>query len=140
RNEVQLSNLYRALGITFMQPRKFSAASRLRFFNFHTKELIDALDHEPTQADVLLINRCVRNMWELLRQDALLDSGKQLSEHAERYRAAGETRLRLDLKVLSLYPVGGPITHHSKKSPPEFVEEMLLKLRAEQEQDEGMAP
>jgi hypothetical protein len=120
-----------------MAPRKFSKASRLRFFNYHTKELINALDHEMTQADVLLINRVVRNMWELLRQDALLDSGKQLSDHAERYRAAGENRLRLDLRALSLYPVGGPVDLHSNrpargKLDPNF-EAMLATLMAERD-------
>jgi hypothetical protein len=132
--EVQLNNLYRALGISFEMPRKFSRDSRRRFFNFHTKELIDSLDHEMTQADVLLINRVVRNMWELLRQDALLDSGKPLSEHAERYRAAGENRLRLDLRALSLYPVGGPLNHSRPRSKPDAkFEDMLATLMAERD-------
>ena len=127
---MQLSNLYRALGITFMQPRKFSAASRLRFFNFHTKELIDALDHLPTQADILIINRCVRNMWQLLKEDHLLDKDKVLSEHEERCRNAAENRLRYDLKALNLYPIGGPVSLHGKKPEAGF-EAMLASLMAE---------
>jgi hypothetical protein len=42
--------------------------------------------------------------WELLRTDAKLDAGQELSGHDIRGRLAAENRLRLDLVALGLQP------------------------------------
>jgi hypothetical protein len=135
---MQLTTFYKNLGAEHYQPRRFNARSRLRFFSIQSQCLVEALDHYPTQADVVLIDRICRNWWELLKQDQRLDHGEVLSEHAQLARNAAENRLRYDLRALSLYPIAGPITHG--KAPPSRAtfDEMLARFREQDEQ--GLGP
>ena len=81
-------------------PRKFGAWSRNVFFKDRERELFAHCGGQPSYAERILIGRVIRNEWSLLRQDAQLDAGEELSPHAERHRFAAENRLRLDLREL----------------------------------------
>src|SRR5512135_3488171 len=86
------------------RPRVFNRRSRVRFGQERTLALIAHLGREPSYPERIIISRIVTIEWELLRQDARLDAGDELSGHATRARLAAENRLRLDLQALGLQP------------------------------------
>jgi hypothetical protein len=86
------------------EPRTFSRRTRQRFARNREAELLRSLGREPSYPERILISRIIRVEWELLRTDAKLDEGKELSGHDIRGRLAAETRLRLDLRELGLQP------------------------------------
>src|SRR5512142_2720811 len=86
------------------RPRVFNRRSRIRFGQERTLALIAHLGREPSYPERIIISRIVTIEWELLRQDARLDAGDELSGHAMRARLAAENRLRLDLQSLGLQP------------------------------------
>jgi hypothetical protein len=83
-------------------PRKFGQFSKARFYKDRNRELFAHCGGQPSYAERILIGRIVRNEWDLIRQDARLDAGDELSGHASRARFAMENRLRLDLRDLGL--------------------------------------
>jgi hypothetical protein len=83
-------------------PRRFSKRSRQRFTANRTTELVRHLGRAPNYPERLLIARvCSLEYW-ILKTDARMDAGEELSGHAMRARLAAETRLRLDLRELGL--------------------------------------
>ena len=134
---MRLSAIYAELGIKLYQPRVFNAQSRTNFFNNRVRLLVASLDHEVTPYDMILIQRIVQSEWDLLKQDARMHKGEELTPWAERNRAWQENRLRLSLRALCKYPAQVPPAKRKEGELSEF-EEMLLRLR---EQDaQGMAP
>jgi hypothetical protein len=90
------------------RPRRFHKRSKQRFERDRTAQLIHHLGRQPTYPERILISRIVAVEWDLIRIDARLDHGEELSGHAMRARLAGENRLRLDLRELGLAPNAPP--------------------------------
>jgi hypothetical protein len=86
------------------RPRQFNRVSRTRFERNRIGELVRHLGRPASFPERIIINRIVAIEWELLRTDAKLDRGLELSGHDIRGRLAAETRLRLDLVALGLQP------------------------------------
>jgi len=80
-------------------PRVFNSTTRARFTKDRREGLIRQLGGTATRAQLTLIQRIVRNEWDLLRLDQRMDQG-DLSSHAMRTRLAMENRLRLDIRDL----------------------------------------
>jgi hypothetical protein len=76
----------------------------MRFAARRREALVAHLGREPSYPERILISRICANEWDLLRLDARLDAGEELSGHAARLRLALENRLRLDLRELGLAP------------------------------------
>jgi hypothetical protein len=85
-------------------PVVFNKQSRTRFARNRWGELVRHLGRDPSFPEKLIINRIVAIEWELLRTDAKIDRGDELSGHDIRGRLAAENRLRLDLVALGLEP------------------------------------
>jgi hypothetical protein len=86
------------------EPRTFSRRTQQRFARNREAELLRHLGRDPSYPERIIISRVIRVEWELLRTDAKLDAGKELSGHDIRGRLAAENRLRLDLQALGLRP------------------------------------
>jgi hypothetical protein len=86
------------------RPQQFNRRSRTRFERNRLGELVRHLGRPATFPERIIINRIVAIEWELLRTDAKLDAGHELSGHDIRGRLAAENRLRLDLVALGLQP------------------------------------
>jgi hypothetical protein len=84
------------------RPRQFNRVSRTRFERNRIGELVRHLGRPATFPERIIINRIVAIEYELLRTDAKLDRGEELSGHDIRGRLAAENRLRLDLVALGL--------------------------------------
>ncbi len=87
---------------SLISPRTFNKRSRQRFTANRIAALTRHLGREPSYAEQILICRIVQLEWQLRRQDAQIDEGRELSGHAMRARLAAENRLRLDLRELGL--------------------------------------
>jgi hypothetical protein len=96
----------RILTVRPYQPLVFNKGSRTRHARNRWGELMRRLGRDPTYPEKLIINRIIAIEWELLRTDARIDAGIELSGHDIRGRLAAETRLRLDLVALGLQPPG----------------------------------
>jgi hypothetical protein len=94
------------------RPVVFNKQSHTRFERNRTGELIRHLRRHPSFPELLLIGRIVSVEWWLLRTDARIDAGIELSGHDIRGRLAAENRLRLDLVALGLQAptAGNPLT------------------------------
>ena len=89
-------------GVRPFSPRSFSPQIRQRFAADRRFKLVRHLGRAASYAECILIERVIRNEWDLRRLDAKLDAGEELSGHALRARLAMENRLRLDLRELGL--------------------------------------
>lgn len=94
----------KAAGSRPYSPRAFNALTKQRFTLDRWRHLVDHLGRDPSFPERILIGRIVALEWNLLRQDAKVDAGEDLSPHALRARMAAENRLRLDLTALGLRP------------------------------------
>jgi hypothetical protein len=84
------------------RPKTFNKITRSRFERIRAAELARHLGRPLSYPEKILVTRIVAIEWELLKTDAKLDEGKELSGHDIRGRLAAETRLRLDLVALGL--------------------------------------
>jgi hypothetical protein len=82
----------------------FTKQARERFARNRRQVLREHLGRDPTFPEQIIIGRCIALEWELLRQDAKLQRGEELSGHDIRGRLAAENRLRLDLMMLDRTP------------------------------------
>ena len=90
------------------RPVVFNRQSRTRFERNRTGELLRHLGRPASFPELLLIGRIVSVEWWLLKTDARIDEGIELSGHDIRGRLAAENRLRLDLVALGLGPPKAP--------------------------------
>jgi hypothetical protein len=71
-------------------PRKFGQFSKARFYKDRELAVFRHCGGSPSYTQRILIQRVIRNEWGLLRMDHRLDTGEELSGHAERARFAME--------------------------------------------------
>lgn len=90
------------------RPREFNARSKQRFFRHRRGELITHCGGQPSRTELVLIERVIRNEWDLLRLDSKMDE-TELSGHDMRTRLAMENRLRLDLRAIGLKAAAPPV-------------------------------
>jgi hypothetical protein len=94
--------------VRLYEPKTFSRRSQQRFARNREAALLRHLGREPSYPEKIIISRIIRVEWELVKTDAKLDAGKELSGHDIRGRLAAENRLRLDLVALGLQPATTP--------------------------------
>jgi len=90
--------------VRLYRPRVFNRVSRTRFERNRLGELARHVGRPLSFAEKIIANRICAIEWELLRTDAKLDAGHELSGHDIRGRLAAENRLRLDLQALGMQP------------------------------------
>jgi hypothetical protein len=112
------------------EPRTFHRRTRQRFARNREAELIRSLGRDPSYPERILISRIIRVEWDLLRTDAKLDEGKELSGHDIRGRLAAETRLRLDLRELGLRPAAAPAPSFQ-----DVLADIAARRRADEDED-----
>jgi hypothetical protein len=90
------------------RPVVFNKLARSRFERQRWGELTRHLGRSPSFPERILITRIISVEWWLLKIDAKLDRGEELTGFDIRGRLAAENRLRLDLQAFGLQPPKAP--------------------------------
>lgn len=122
-------------GFRLYTPRRFNATTRQRFFRDRRRALLEHLGGHASRTQATLLERVIRLEWQLLRLDARLDAGEDLSAHAMRWQLAAENRIRLDLRELGMRAAPAPVptleAYMAKKRAREAAEASAEGARSE---------